>query len=101
MTTQVVSASGQVRTLPDWLAGGAGKGLGLDAEGRIVVHEEWMADEMAFGLTLCCNAYDKGFEDGVYCRACYGGDEGNYLFKFGRETFVGLDPMVRLQEVKR
>jgi hypothetical protein len=42
--------------------------VGLDAEGRIVVDMgHWL-----FGLTLCCNAFDKGMEDGVYCRACYG-----------------------------
>lgn len=74
---------------------------GLDEDGRIVV--DWFDarakgkdGDFLFGLTLCCNASDKGCEDGVYCRSCYGGapnaDEGNYLFRKADGTFPGLDP---------
>jgi outer membrane receptor for monomeric catechols len=58
--------------------------LGLDADGRIVVNY-YPDDEdggWTFGLTLCCNASNKGIESGVVCRACYGtrptADEGDY-----------------------
>lgn len=51
--------------------------VGLDPEGRVVVD---ITSEMGldngqpylFGLTLCCDAFDKGMENGVFCRACYG-----------------------------
>lgn len=52
------------------------KVVGLDADGRIVMQ---MGEDYTFGLTLCCNAYDKGVEDGVVCRACYSDyDIGSY-----------------------
>lgn len=70
--------------------------IGLDADGRIVVHEDWMRDH-AFGLTLCCSAFDKGMEHGVGCRACYSLDEaGAYLSADGAGGFVGLDPTLTL-----
>jgi hypothetical protein len=46
--------------------------LGLDADGRVVLG---MAGGSTFGLTLCCNALDKGTDDGVVCRSCYGADD--------------------------
>lgn len=49
--------------------------VGLSGEGRIVVDDGF---GYLFGLTLCHNAYDKGGEDGVYCRICYGPDRGEY-----------------------
>jgi hypothetical protein len=82
---------------------------GLDEDGRIVVDhfDARNADPVSvggheltpfmFGLTLCCNASDKGCEDGVFCRACYGSkpnaDSGNYLFRAADGTFPGLDPV--------
>lgn len=62
--------------------------VGIDSEGRIVVdHFDALADDakdgaFLFGLTLCCNASDKGVEDGVVCRGCYGYDDtGAYHFR--------------------
>lgn len=51
--------------------------VGLDRDGRVVLD----MGSHKFGLTLCCNAFDKGTESGVCCRACYGtkgGDTGAY-----------------------
>lgn len=53
-----------------------------------------------FGLTLCCNAYDKGSMDGVVCCACYGDNEtgadiGAYL-PLTADGFVGLDPVASI-----
>lgn len=48
--------------------------IGLDPEGRVVVRYMGgysRAGGWLFGLTLCCNASDKGVEDGVVCRGCY------------------------------
>lgn len=58
---------------------------GLDAEGRVVVDDGY---GYLFGLTLCCNAYDKGAEDRVVCRHCYGTDD------IGRYGAVVTDPKV-------
>lgn len=46
---------------------------GLDAEGRIVLRylPDAEAGGWSFGLTLCCNAADKGTDSGVVCRSCY------------------------------
>lgn len=90
MSTTITTKSGRTRVLPEHVD--PDEVLGLDEDGRIVIHPEWMGDH-AFGLTLCCNAYDKGVEDGVVCRNCYGDENGNYLF-FRDEagTFLGLDP---------
>lgn len=74
--------------------------LGLDQDGRVVVQQDWMRGgsqgTYAFGLTLCCDAYDKGMEDGVYCRACHGeksDDAGNYLYEDADGNYPGLDPV--------
>ena len=92
--TQIKTASGRTRRVAPHID--IDTILGLDLAGRIVVHEEWMG-EHAFGLTLCCNAYDKGVEDGVVCRGCYGYDEvGDYLYREVDGTFPGLDPISHL-----
>lgn len=83
--TTVKFASGTTRSLPSELAQ---RVVGLSPDGRVVVKDEW-ADYL-FGLTLCCNAYDKGMENGVGCRACYGPDAGEYFF-WGPPT--GFDPV--------
>ncbi len=72
----MTTASGRTREVPAHVD--TDTIVGLDPEGRIAVREDWMSS--AFGLTLCCDAWDKGVEDGVVCRACYGGDRGAYLF---------------------
>lgn len=54
---------------------------GLDPEGRIVVHfyPDSPDGGWRFGLTLCCDASDKGGQSGVVCRGCYGdADVGVY-----------------------
>jgi len=61
--------------------------LGLSAEGRVVVQSEGMP--WTFGLTLCCNAYDKGMEDGAGCRACYSLDDA------GEYDAVVSDPVAK------
>jgi hypothetical protein len=71
--TTVKFESGATRRLDPDLAK---KVVGLTAEGRVVVKDDF-ADYL-FGLTLCCNAYDKGYEDGIYCRKCAGEDAGEY-----------------------
>ena len=45
-----------------------------------------------FALTACCNASDKGVEDGIVCRGCYGYDEvGDYMHWLGPEQgFSGV-----------
>jgi hypothetical protein len=83
--------------------------VGLDPDGRLVVdtfgdafHPDRRKIEQStpflFGLTLCCNAYDKGGECDVYCRACYGGaanaDAGAYLYMAADGTYPGFDPAV-------
>jgi len=68
--------------------------VGIASDGRIVVDSfdafNGSESEVAghtmrpflFGLTLCCNAYDKGVEDGVVCRRCYSYDDsGDYYFR--------------------
>lgn len=61
--------------------------VGIDlSNGRIVVRNEYMEPGTAFGLTLCCAAYDKGSMDGVVCRSCYDTyDTGVYYFGFDVE----------------
>lgn len=52
--------------------------VGLDDDGRIVVDQGM---DMHYGLTLCCDAFDKGTADAVVCRSCYGTtDTGAYYF---------------------
>ncbi|GAB3081162.1 hypothetical protein GCM10027053_52190 [Intrasporangium mesophilum] len=58
---------------------------GLSDEGRVVVDDGY---GYLFGLTLCCDAYDKGSVGGACCRACYGDDAGEY-------DAVVVDPIVR------
>jgi len=72
-TTTVVFRNGLSRTIPTDLAA---RVIGMSAERRIVVQDEGFP--WTFGLTLCCNAYDKGTEHGAACRACYGDDAGEY-----------------------
>ena len=113
MSITIRTESGRMRRLPDGLD--LERVAGLDPDGRIVVDDfdarnqpfvkrepgfhGYLSEPFMFGLTLCCNASDKGCEDGVYCRACYGGapnaDEGNYLFKAEDGSFPGLDPIVK------
>lgn len=89
---------------------------GLDEDGRIVVDDfnareapyvkrepgftGYLHEPFMFGLTLCCQASDKGCEDGIFCRACYGSapnaDAGNYLYKEADGSFPGLDPIAEL-----
>lgn len=54
--------------------------IGLDPQGRVIVD---LTSEMGtkddkpylFGLTLCCDGFDKGYEDGVFCRSCGGANQ--------------------------
>lgn len=73
-TTTITTAAGQVVTLPYEQTDQPV--LGLDAEGRVVLD---MGD-YGFGLTLCCQAWDKGLADDTCCRACYGPDTSAYYF---------------------
>lgn len=81
---------------------------GIDDEGRIVVDDFDARNAKAngrtrpfmFGLTLCCQASDKGVEDGIVCRGCYGYDEtGKYLFKESDGSFPELDPIKSLERL--
>lgn len=45
--------------------------LGNDDEGHGFAHET-VGDRMWWRITVCCGASDKGTEDGVVCRSCYG-----------------------------
>jgi len=80
--------------------------VGLDSNGRIVVdmfdarHSD-RKDAYLFGLTLCCNASDKGTEFGVVCRGCHGTtDTGNYIWRDVDGSFPGLDPIESIVEGK-
>lgn len=67
---------------------------GLDQEGRIVVDMfHGKPADYLFGLTLCCNAFDKGVENGVVCRCCYGSEHGHYLWATEHGNFPKLDPV--------
>jgi hypothetical protein len=101
--TTITTTSGRTAALPKDLD--LARVAGLDPEGRIVVDDfnarnadpTRKGDEapFMFGLTLCCNASDKGAEYGVVCRGCYGSDEvGAYLYRADDGTFPGLDPIV-------
>ena len=102
MTRILIAESGAFRTLPDRLD--ANEVAGLDSEGRIVVdrfdaRQTKKPGSFLFGLTLCCDASDKGIEDGVVCRACYSyRDTGSYLF-LDPETgaFPDLDPVKEIR----
>ena len=113
--TTIITESGREKTLP---AGFNPERVeGLDPDGRIVVDDFGARNEkpntvvlnqvvgepgppasatppFMFALTLCCNAYDKGVEDGIVCRACYSYEEtGDYLYRAPDGTFPGLDPI--------
>lgn len=107
--SRIVTVSGRSRDLPDDLE--HRRVAGLDPEGRIVVDdfdarnrpadqpEGALGAPFLFGLTLCCNASDKGVEDGVVCRGCYGYDEvGAYLFREPDGSFPGLDPVASIED---
>lgn len=107
MATIIETVSGRKAVLPADLD--ADRVVGLDPAGRIVVNDfdafnaeptvicGYFTAPSLFGLTLCCNAYDKGVEDGIVCRGCYGYDEvGDYLPRAADGTFPDLDPRVGL-----
>lgn len=110
MTVTITTRSSRTRTLPENLD--PTRVAGLDPEGRIVVNDfdarnasgikvgEHTLMPYMFALTLCCDASDKGVEDGVVCRGCYGtapnADAGDYLFRAPDGTFPGLDEKIRL-----
>lgn len=122
MTTVIVTQSGGHRVLPERLE--PKRVVGLDQDGRIVVDDfdafnrEPELREYAdgqkirhtpflFGLTLCCDASDKGIDVGVVCRGCYGfpgemvdgkeADTGSYLYKHDG-GFPGLDPLDHFED---
>lgn len=46
--------------------------LGYNATGNKIVRLSLNnGHSMTYGLTLCCEASDKGWEDGVVCRKCF------------------------------
>lgn len=101
----ITAASGRTRELPEHLD--PVRIAGLDPEGRIVVDDfdarnaEPASDQapFMFGLTLCCDAYDKGVEDGIVCRGCYDTrDVGSYLFREPDGTFPELDPITSIMD---
>lgn len=67
--------------------------LGRDPEGRIVVRFYPHSPDggWTFGLTLCCNAVDKGVEDGVVCRGCYGDTDVGVYSPRVADAFLGWD----------
>lgn len=71
--------------------------VGLDLDGRIVVDlfhvrgKEYNPNNYLFGLTLCCNASDKGTEHGTVCRRCYGHEHGKYIWIDSQGEFPGVD----------
>lgn len=97
---KITTQSGRTADVPEHLVGSV---VGLDEEGRLVVDQFGALDApteggFLFGLTLCCNASDKGVEDGVVCRGCFDdADTGNYLFAVlsgaGEFSFPGFDPI--------
>lgn len=113
MAKTIHTASGRTRDVPEKLD--PARIVGLDEDGRIVVDDfgamkrpphgpddqlSRRADQRPyiFGLTLCCDASDKGTEDGVVCRACYGDeDTGHYIFQADDGSFPGLDPVARIE----
>ena len=107
----IITKSGRIKALPESLD--QSRVAGLDDEWRIVVDDfdarnaepipignGILMQPHMFGLTLCCNASDKGVEDGVVCRGCYSeADVGNYIFREPDGEFRGLDPVERFAEV--
>lgn len=100
--TTLHTAGGQHKLIPEEWADDLDRLHGLDREGRIVVDNYDASGrphdhEFLFGLTLCCNASDKGTEHGVVCRGCYSpGEVGNYLFATEDGHFPGLDPVIHI-----
>lgn len=103
-TIRIVTEAGRQRTLPARLD--RERVAGLDPDGRIVVDDfdarnaepmtigGYVSNPFMFGLTLCCDASDKGMEDGVGCRGCYSLEEaGSYLYRAPDGTFPDLDPI--------
>lgn len=94
--TTVTTESGRTREVPDKLM--MANIVGLDPDGRFVVDNFGAltkGEPFLFALTLCCDASDKGVEDGVVCRGCYSdNDTGAYLFPVDGQ-FPELDPIVR------
>lgn len=96
----ITTKGGRTKELPEHMD--PARVAGLDEDGRIVVDDFGARSYSGpakdrphmFGLTLCCNAYDKGYEDGVYCRRCAGAkphaDVGNYLFPMN-DAYPDLD----------
>lgn len=89
---------------------------GADVAGRVVVDDfdarnkqptkigGYEMTPSMFGLTLCCQASDKGTESGICCRACYGtkpdADEGFYLYRSADGSFPDLDPIRSLEAIR-
>lgn len=48
--------------------------------------------EMVYALSPCCNASDKGTEDGVVCRACYAEFPDGYIADFMRASITERVP---------
>lgn len=100
MTMMLSTTSGRIREIPEHID--LTSILGLDSEGRIVIRESWM-DSYAFGLTLCCDAYDKGGDDDIYCRACKGAkpnaDAGYYHFELRDGSIPNIDPVLIMSRV--
>lgn len=108
--TTIVTKSGARKEIPANLK--LERIAGLDPEGRIVVNDS--APSFLFGLTLCCNASDKGAADGIVCRGCYGmdgdlavsrdgrkviADTGDYLFPTPDGSYQGLDALDHFENV--
>lgn len=95
----LVTVSGRRRELPEGLD--PKRVAGVDEDSRIVMAdpEGDEAPPFLFGLTLCCNAYDKGVEHGIVCRGCYGDDDiGNYLWRDEDGDYYGLDPVDHIED---
>lgn len=95
--TSIITASGRLCVLPEHID--SERVLGLDEDGRIVVNDFGADADFVFGLTLCCDAYDKGVEDGVVCRACYSdSDIGSYIYRNADGEFPGIDRIATKSE---
>lgn len=101
MTYILTTQSGRTVTVDHDELAKSGRIVGCDPEGRIVVNDLDFPDSSApflFGLTLCCQASDKGVENGVVCRACYDdSDIGSYLYPDAAGNYADLDPLKTLE----
>jgi len=104
MTHILTTKSGRKVTVDSDELAQSGRIVGADPEGRIVVNDFDAFNAPAehhpflFGLTLCCQASDKGVENGIVCRGCYAYDEtGSYLYREADGSFPGLDPIDTLE----